>query len=251
MRHWLKGETTRNDGDLVAPSQELEQELVVIDDHGIMHVIRSVTTETPTTQPPWTDGEGVDEGRANGTGSETTLHLTYAPSSSWQTTGLSRDLLGAAPEQGGEDAREEASQARVSLKAPAKMEDSIYLNWRDRREGGNEVSAPLMGGERGEAIQRSVAEAAAAAREREARERAALLHAEAAKAAEMNAVREEKDQLVASKECCVCLEGARCCVLCPCNHLCVCKTCAHDLCSGQGLCPLCRQPVDDVLLVFM
>ena len=231
MRHWLKGETTRNDGDLVAPSQELEQELVVIDDHGIMHVIRSVTTETPTTEPPWTDGEGVDEGRANGTGSETTLHLTYAPSSSWQTTGLSRDLLGAAPEQGGEDAREEASQARVSLKAPAKMEDSIYLNWRDRREGGNEVSAPLMGGERGEAIQRSVAEAA--------------------KAAEMNAVREEKDQLVASKECCVCLEGARCCVLRPCNHLCVCKTCAHDLCSGQGLCPLCRQPVDDVLLVFM
>jgi len=44
----------------------------------------------------------------------------------------------------------------------------IYSNWRDRREGD---SAPLMGGEKGESIQRSVAEAAAAAREREAMER--------------------------------------------------------------------------------
>jgi hypothetical protein len=62
-----------------------------------------------------------------------------------------------------------------------------------------------MGGERGESIQSSVAEAAAAAREREAREKAARIREEA----EIFALREDKDQLAASTECCVCLESTR------------------------------------------
>jgi len=36
-----------------------------------------------------------------------------------------------------------------------------------------------------------------------------------------------KEQLMACTECCVCLEAPRACVLRPCNHLCVCATCAQ------------------------
>mgnify|MGYP002641132232 CR=1 FL=1 len=104
-----------------------------------------------------------------------------------------------------------------------------------------------MGGERGESIQSSVAEAAAAAREREAQERAAKLREEA----EIFALREDKDQLTASRECCVCLESTRSCVLRPCNHMCVCLVCAQDLRQSLGSCPLCRRTVEDILHVFV
>lgn len=80
------------------------------------------------------------------------------------TTGLSVAMSSAGPP--GKDSALASSPFGHTL---------IYSNWRDRRDGD---SAPLMGGERGESIQSSVAEAAAAAREREAMERDAKLQEE-------------------------------------------------------------------------
>ena len=43
-------------------------------------------------------------------------------------------------------------------------------------------------------------------------------------------IREEKDELLASRECCVCLEAVKSCVLRPCLHMCVCSDCAKVTC---------------------
>jgi hypothetical protein len=163
-----------DDGAAQRKQEHAEHEMHIIDDHGIMHVLRV--------------GPAPRSGDADGYRS--VCHETYAASSSADSNGLSMTMVSDAG--GGKTSRND-------------MHTEIYTNWRDRRSGGSGSSGTLMGGERGESIQSSVAEAAAAAREREAREKAARIREEA----EIFALREDKDQLAASTECCVCLESTR------------------------------------------
>jgi Tfp pilus assembly protein PilF len=176
MRSWLTIMRSQVEDDGVAQRKQehAEHEMHIIDDHGIMHVLRV--------------GPAPRSGDADGYRS--VCHETYAASSSADSNGLSMTMVSDAA--GGKTSRND-------------MHTEIYTNWRDRRSGGSGSSETLMGGERGESIQSSVAEAAAAAREREAREKAARIREEA----EIFALREDKDQLAASTECCVCLESTR------------------------------------------
>jgi Tfp pilus assembly protein PilF len=176
MRSWLTimRSQVEDDGAAQRKQEHAEHEMHIIDDHGIMHVLRV--------------GPAPRSGDADGYRS--VCHETYAASSSADSNGLSMTMVSDAA--GGKTSRND-------------MHTEIYTNWRDRRSGGSGSSGTLMGGERGESIQSSVAEAAAAAREREAREKAARIREEA----EIFALREDKDQLAASTECCVCLESTR------------------------------------------
>jgi hypothetical protein len=44
-------------------------------------------------------------------------------------------------------------------------------------------------------------------------------------------------------ECCMCMEAPPVATLIPCQHTCVCRTCAAAVMDSDKLCPLCRQPV--------
>jgi hypothetical protein len=46
--------------------------------------------------------------------------------------------------------------------------------------------------------------------------------------------------------CVICMEEARVAVFTPCGHLACCQDCGNSL----RLCPICRTPIADVLLVF-
>ncbi|PAA90648.1 hypothetical protein BOX15_Mlig004889g1 [Macrostomum lignano] len=51
-------------------------------------------------------------------------------------------------------------------------------------------------------------------------------------------------------ECAICLDRARDCLLSPCHHLALCCTCAQLLHSRRDFCPVCRQPIQDVIKVY-
>jgi len=60
----------------------------------------------------------------------------------------------------------------------------------------------------------------------------------------------------ASSECTVCYENSVDCVLYSCGHMCLCYGCAITLYrggrnqGGQGLCPICRAPIRDVIRAY-
>ncbi|XP_046442442.1 protein neuralized-like isoform X1 [Daphnia pulex] len=60
----------------------------------------------------------------------------------------------------------------------------------------------------------------------------------------------------ASSECTVCYERSVDCVLYSCGHMCLCYDCALTLyhggrtAGGQGLCPICRAPIRDVIRAY-
>ena len=55
-----------------------------------------------------------------------------------------------------------------------------------------------------------------------------------------------------ANECCMCLEKTKNIVLVPCNHLCVCESCAEDLMKNpKASCPLCRATVEKIIKVFL
>jgi hypothetical protein len=49
-------------------------------------------------------------------------------------------------------------------------------------------------------------------------------------------------------QCVICFEGVRDHLCLPCKHLCVCARCV----SGSSLttCPMCRQPVEEIINIF-
>lgn len=59
-----------------------------------------------------------------------------------------------------------------------------------------------------------------------------------------------------SSECTVCYERSVDCVLYSCGHMCLCYDCALTLyrggrtAGGQGLCPICRAPIRDVIRAY-
>ena len=54
-----------------------------------------------------------------------------------------------------------------------------------------------------------------------------------------------------SNECKVCCEEAVNCVLYTCGHMCMCYSCAMAVKEQKGgLCPICRQPIQDVIKTY-
>ena len=54
-------------------------------------------------------------------------------------------------------------------------------------------------------------------------------------------------ELQAESECVVCLTDAKDTSLMPCRHLCVCQQCGKDLVERKMKCPVCREPVTELL----
>jgi len=54
-----------------------------------------------------------------------------------------------------------------------------------------------------------------------------------------------------SNECAVCLERPPDCVLYMCGHMCMCYKCAFGIRqSGDATCPICRQPILDIIKIY-
>ena len=52
------------------------------------------------------------------------------------------------------------------------------------------------------------------------------------------------------KECVVCMDSERNCVLHPCHHLCTCIQCGRLLFKRQDACPICRRTITNVFRVY-
>lgn len=59
------------------------------------------------------------------------------------------------------------------------------------------------------------------------------------------------DTSLVISECTVCLDNEANCVIYDCGHVCMCNTCAETLFkTGDGLCPICRRPIKDVIKMY-
>ncbi|KAH9383956.1 hypothetical protein HPB48_025904 [Haemaphysalis longicornis] len=52
------------------------------------------------------------------------------------------------------------------------------------------------------------------------------------------------------KDCVVCMDEERNCVLHPCHHLCACAACGRMLLKRQDACPICRRHITSIFRVF-
>lgn len=52
------------------------------------------------------------------------------------------------------------------------------------------------------------------------------------------------------KDCVVCMDEERNCVLHPCHHMCTCTTCGRLLLKRQDSCPICRKHISSIFRVF-
>lgn len=52
------------------------------------------------------------------------------------------------------------------------------------------------------------------------------------------------------KDCVVCMDEERNCVLHPCHHLCLCATCGKMLLKRQDSCPICRKKISSIFRIF-
>lgn len=52
------------------------------------------------------------------------------------------------------------------------------------------------------------------------------------------------------KDCVVCMDEDRNCVLHPCHHLCTCFSCGRLLLKRQDACPICRKPIASIFRIF-
>lgn len=66
---------------------------------------------------------------------------------------------------------------------------------------------------------------------------------------------EDRKEEDSSKTCLMCLEHAKCCVILPCSHMCLCTTCILDVKekieNKNFPCPVCRGEIESVRAVFM
>merc|ERR1711964_891396 len=66
---------------------------------------------------------------------------------------------------------------------------------------------------------------------------------------------EKGADLEQAKECVVCMaEDAKDHAVVPCYHVCLCKKCATEILEGpkkDRKCPLCRQPADNIIRVYL
>ena len=52
-----------------------------------------------------------------------------------------------------------------------------------------------------------------------------------------------------SGECLICCDELRNTVFLPCKHSCTCNNCAHSLRMRNSTCPICKKPIDDLLII--
>ncbi len=52
------------------------------------------------------------------------------------------------------------------------------------------------------------------------------------------------------KECVICMDSPRDCVLHPCHHLCVCIQCGRLLLKRTDSCPICRRTITNAFRVY-
>lgn len=53
-----------------------------------------------------------------------------------------------------------------------------------------------------------------------------------------------------SNECCVCLESKKNVLILPCGHICLCIKCSWELKTKNGVCPICRGKITNLMKVF-
>ena len=58
-------------------------------------------------------------------------------------------------------------------------------------------------------------------------------------------------QLAGQEDCVVCLDRKRSHLFTPCGHRCVCKDCAQGVMGDKRVCPLCMQPAEAVVMVWL
>lgn len=63
-------------------------------------------------------------------------------------------------------------------------------------------------------------------------------------------ITETEKNLQREKDCVVCMDEERNCVLHPCHHLCTCATCGRMLLKRQDACPICRKHISSVFRVY-
>ena len=64
-------------------------------------------------------------------------------------------------------------------------------------------------------------------------------------------VRRDLSDGCVNSECAVCLERAADSALYTCGHMCMCYSCAKEIIrKPKPLCPICRQPILDVIKIF-
>ena len=80
---------------------------------------------------------------------------------------------------------------------------------------------------------------------------------EAAPTTQEVGVQVDLEQFQRVPDCVICSDRARSTILLPCAHVLFCQECADDFMARQvwqapgGLCPLCRQPFDALLDIFL
>ena len=52
------------------------------------------------------------------------------------------------------------------------------------------------------------------------------------------------------KDCAICMDRQRDCLLCPCHHLVTCNDCAQSLISRRDGCPICRKDITEIIHVY-
>ena len=54
----------------------------------------------------------------------------------------------------------------------------------------------------------------------------------------------------AERDCAICMDRPRGCLLCPCHHMITCFECAKSLLNRRDGCPICRKDITEVLKVY-
>lgn len=60
----------------------------------------------------------------------------------------------------------------------------------------------------------------------------------------------QQQQINSEKECVICMDSLRDCVLHPCHHLCVCINCGKLLLKRSDSCPICRRNITNAFRVY-
>ncbi|XP_006813149.1 putative 3-hydroxybutyryl-CoA dehydrogenase [Saccoglossus kowalevskii] len=55
---------------------------------------------------------------------------------------------------------------------------------------------------------------------------------------------------VNDRDCAICMDRQRDCLLCPCHHMITCMECAKSLLNRKDFCPICRKDITEIIRVF-
>ncbi|XP_038075349.1 3-hydroxybutyryl-CoA dehydrogenase-like [Patiria miniata] len=55
---------------------------------------------------------------------------------------------------------------------------------------------------------------------------------------------------VVDRDCAICMDRPRDCLLCPCHHLVTCHDCAKSLMNRRDFCPICRKEITETIRVY-